>query len=92
MKQKEKLAIVYKAVVEQKEYRLISAEFRTTKYTISRLVAKAKKNPKFISELFSNEQLKEKKRELIHDVVEEMRVKNVFIDSCKMVKQKAETK
>ena len=52
---------------------------------ISILVSKAKSKPKFISELFSKRYLKESKRELVQEVVEGMRDKNVFIDSCKMV-------
>ena len=52
---------------------------------ISILVSKAKKKPKFISELFSNRDLKESKKNMVQEVVEEMRDNNVFIDSCKMV-------
>ena len=40
---------------------------------ISILVSKAKKKPKFISELFSNRDLKESKKIMVQEVVEEMR-------------------
>ena len=48
-------------------------------------MSKAKKNPKFISELFAKEEMQEKKVEMVKEVVEEMRDNDVFIDSCKMV-------
>jgi len=83
--QSEKLKIVYKAVVEQAKFQQIAKEFRLKTTLISILVSKAKSKPKFISELFSRRDLKESKRELVQEVVEEMRDNNVFIDSCKMV-------
>ena len=55
-------------------------------------MAKAKKNPKFISELFANEELQEKKVEMVKEVVEEMRDNDVFIDSCKMVTKEVQKK
>ena len=85
MTQSEKLKIVYKAVVEQAKFQQIAKEFRVKTTLISILVSKAKSKPKFISELFSRRDLKESKRELVQEVVEEMRDNNVFIDSCKMV-------
>ena len=85
MTQSEKLKIVYKAVVEQAKFQQIAKEFRVKTTLISILVSKAKTKPKFISELFSKRTLKESKRELVQEVVEEMRDNNVFIDSCKMV-------
>ena len=48
----EKLAIVHKAVVEQLIYRDISKEFRVTVQTVCRIVAKAKKKPEFIRDIF----------------------------------------
>ena len=82
---KERLAIVHSAIVEQKKYKDIAKEFRTTIPLISIYVSKAKKNQKFISELFAKEEIQEKKVEMVKEVVEEMRDNDVFIDSCKMV-------
>ena len=82
---KERLAIVHSAIVEQKKYKDIAKEYRITIPLISIYVSKAKKNPKFISELFAKEEMQEKKVEMVKEVVEEMRDNDVFIDSCKMV-------
>ena len=49
------------------------------------LVFKARKNPKFVNELFSKGDLKDRKRDLVEKVVTDMDNKNSFIDSSRTV-------
>ena len=67
----------------------IAKEFRASVGTINGLVSKAKRNPKFISELFSKQDLKEKKSDIVEKVVTEMIENDEFIDSSTTVIKKA---
>ena len=49
------------------------------------LVVKAKRNPKFINELFDKEILKDRKRDRIEEVVTQMDSADTFIDSSRTV-------
>ena len=49
------------------------------------LVVKAKRNPNFISELFDKEILKDRKRDRIEEVINQMDSADTFIDSSRTV-------
>jgi len=66
----------------------VAKEFRVGVNTVSKLVSKASKNPRFIDELFSKQELKSIKYSEVEDVVNTMIDNNEFIDSCKYVTNK----
>ena len=68
-----------------RKYQDISKEYRASKATVSMLVVKAKRNPKFISELFDKEILKDRKRDRIEEVINQMDSADTFIDSSRTV-------
>ena len=46
------------------------------------LVSKARKNPRFVDELFAKQELKQIKYSEVEEVVSKMIENNEFIDSC----------
>lgn len=64
---------------------VVAQEYRITLNTIRILVAKAKRKPKMLEELLSMQHLKQRKTELIEKVVDELVIKDAFIDSCDFV-------
>ena len=83
--QEEKLEIVYQVVIKLRKYSDVAKEFRVKEYTVSLYVTEARKNPRFIRDLFSKRKLKQKKKDLVKQAVEDMSSKNDFIDSCRSV-------
>ena len=68
----------------------VAKEYRSTVTTVGLLVSKARKNPKFIEELFTKEHIRQQKFDIISTVVEEMNQKDQFIDSSKSVIKQVE--
>ena len=84
----EKLAIIHSAVVEQLPWKIISKEHRVSLPTISILVSKSKKNPKFLEEIHSKENEWNSKIASIDAVLDELIEKDSFIDSAQAVIEK----
>ena len=84
--------MVYEALVENRKYKEIAKRHRVTIGTVSVLVSKAKRKPKFMSEIFDKRDLKEEKFEAIKAVVEDMALRDEFIDSIQSVTNKVNEK
>ena len=66
----------------------IAKEHRISQSLVRVIISKAKRKPKFIKELFSNDDIKEQKLNNVDKVIKEMTDKDVFIDSCQSVMKK----
>ena len=81
----EKVDIVHQVLVQHRMVKDIAKANRVTPMHVGMLVSRAKKNPKFIAEIFNKEENSGQKQERIEKVVQEMVQKDEFIDSCKAV-------
>ena len=68
----------------------IAKAHRVSVTTVSMLVSKAKRKPKFIQELFVKEDIQRFKQGKVESVVRDMVENNEFIDSCKTVTAKVQ--
>ena len=81
----EKLTIIHAAIVLQLPWKEITKEHRVSMATVGMLVGKAKKNPKFISEIHNKRDAWIAKENAIRNVVDQMIQEDVFVDNCRAV-------
>ena len=72
------------------KYREIAKRYRISTASVIRLTNKVRKKSKFVEEMLSNQELKEEKRQLIKDTIEELNKEDGFIDSVGSLVQKLE--
>ena len=76
---------MYEALIENRKFQEIAKRHRVSIGTVSVLVSKAKRKPNFMSEVFHKRDLKDEKFEAVKAVLDDMVLKNEFIDSCEYV-------
>ena len=81
----EKLTIIHAAIVLQLPWKEITKEHRVSMATVGMLVGKAKRNPKFISEIHSKQNTWAAKEAVIMKAVEQLIKEDAFVDSCQAV-------
>ena len=69
MTNSEKIGIAHAALIEHRKHEEIAKEYRIKRYTVSKIVSKSNKNPKFFEEIRAISQAKETKRETIANFV-----------------------
>ena len=82
LSQNQKLEIIHSVMVQRKNLNMVAKEFRVSYGAVKSLILKARKNSKFVAELFSSSNINELKYEIVSKVIDQLISADSFIDSC----------
>ena len=76
------LDVVYAVLVKLQPVNMVAKEYRVSPSRINTLVSKARKNKKFIAELFSHPNMESFKFAIVEKIISKLFEENAFVDSC----------